>query len=147
MPNFDIVMKQLILILLVTLMSCKGNQNTAQSEQAQAMPLSGAYEVTDLVGSALGAKKPMINFETKESRVFGNSGCNSYFGQYEQDGKVLKFGVLGSTEMACQEPLMQAEIALYNAFQNTASFELENSILVLKDAQGNDLLTAIYKRD
>ena len=147
MPNFDIVMKQLILIFLVTLMSCKGNQNTANVEPSQAAPLSGGYEVTDIVGSPLGDKKPLINFDTKENRVFGNSGCNSYFGQYEQEGTTLKFGVLGSTEMACMEPLMKAEIALYNAFQKTASFDLENSILVLKDAEGNDLLTAIFKRD
>lgn len=140
-------MKHLILILLVAAMSCKGKQSSSQSVQTQSAVLSGTYQVTDLVDSPLGDKKPEINFDNKEMRVNGNSGCNSYFGPYEQEGTTLNFGVLASTEMACQEPLMRAEIALYNAFGNTVTFQLENDILILKDAEGNDLLTAIHKRN
>jgi len=140
-------MKQLILILLVVVMSCKGKQNTPKEVAATAAPLNGSFEVTNIVASALGDKKPIITFDAKENRVNGNSGCNSYFGQFQQEDRALSFGVLGATEMACQEPLMLAEMALYKAFQNTASFDLENSILVFKDQEGNDLLTAIHKRD
>lgn len=149
MPNFEqkpYIMKHLILILLVTAMSCKGKQTSA-TDPVPAQPLSGSYEVTALEGATLGENKPVMIFEAKESRINGNTGCNSYFGQFTQDDRNLSFGMIGSTEMACQEPYMQTEMTLYKAFQKTALFDLENSMLVLKDAEGNNLLTAIYKRD
>jgi heat shock protein HslJ len=46
-----------------------------------------------------GSKIPHLRFETE--RVSGNDGCNNFFGGYTLDGNSLKFGMLGSTRMAC----------------------------------------------
>jgi len=46
-----------------------------------------------------GSKIPHLRFE--EERVSGNDGCNNFFGGYTLDGNSLKFGMLGSTRMAC----------------------------------------------
>jgi len=46
-----------------------------------------------------GSQIPHLRFEAE--RVSGNDGCNNFFGGYTLDGNNLKFGMLGSTRMAC----------------------------------------------
>ncbi len=47
----------------------------------------------------VGSKKPHLRFDTE--RVSGNDGCNNFFGGYTLNEDNLKFGLLGSTRMAC----------------------------------------------
>jgi heat shock protein HslJ len=46
-----------------------------------------------------GPQVPHLHFEAE--KVTGNDGCNNFFGGYTLDGNSLKFGMLGSTRMAC----------------------------------------------
>ena len=46
-----------------------------------------------------GSQLPHLRFEAE--RVSGNDGCNNFFGSYTLDEDSLKFGLLGSTRMAC----------------------------------------------
>ncbi|MTH17579.1 META domain-containing protein [Flavobacterium sp. LC2016-01] len=47
-------------------------------------------------------KKPQITFDQKETKVFGNNGCNGYSAPYTLSGKLLTFGEPGpSTLMFC----------------------------------------------
>ncbi|KAF2333084.1 META domain-containing protein [Flavobacterium daemonense] len=47
-------------------------------------------------------KKPQITFDQKETKVFGNNGCNGYSAPYILSGKSLTFGEPGpSTLMFC----------------------------------------------
>ncbi len=44
-------------------------------------------------------KKPQITFDKKETKVFGNNGCNGYSAPYTLSGKSLTFGEPGPTTM------------------------------------------------
>lgn len=44
-------------------------------------------------------KKPQITFDKKETKVFGNNGCNGYSAPYTLSGKSLSFGEPGPTTM------------------------------------------------
>jgi len=44
-------------------------------------------------------KKPQITFDKKETKVFGNNGCNGYSAPYNLSGKSLTFGEPGPTTM------------------------------------------------
>ncbi|MFH6942856.1 META domain-containing protein [Flavobacterium sp. FlaQc-52] len=44
-------------------------------------------------------KKPQLTFDQKETRVYGNNGCNGYSASYTLDGKKLSFGEAGPTTM------------------------------------------------
>ncbi|MBZ4036606.1 META domain-containing protein [Flavobacterium sp. 17A] len=44
-------------------------------------------------------KKPQITFDQKETKVFGNNGCNGYSAPYTLNGKSLTFGEPGPTTM------------------------------------------------
>ncbi len=47
-------------------------------------------------------KKPQITFDQKETKVFGNNGCNGYSAPYALSGNSLTFGEPGpSTLMFC----------------------------------------------
>lgn len=45
----------------------------------------------------------------EDGRVSGSANCNTYFADVTQDGSALSFGPIGSTRMACPEPIMQQE--------------------------------------
>lgn len=44
-------------------------------------------------------KKPQITFDQKETKVFGNNGCNGYSAPYTLKGNSLTFGEPGPTTM------------------------------------------------
>ena len=48
-------------------------------------------------------KKPQITFDQKETKVYGNNGCNGYRAPYTLNGKSLTFGEPGpATMMFCE---------------------------------------------
>ncbi len=71
----------------------------------------------------------------------GNGGCNTFFGAYSRDGQNLTIEEnIGSTMMACPGPVMQFEQTLLNTLPQATSYQIENGLLNLLDANGNVLL-------
>ncbi|TDP00834.1 META domain-containing protein [Flavobacterium sp. 245] len=91
-------------ILMVLLTSCK-----ASKEASSGGNLFGAtWELEYISGPRIAFeglypnKKPQITFDQKETKVFGNNGCNGYSAPYTLSGKSLTFGEPGpSTMMFC----------------------------------------------
>jgi heat shock protein HslJ len=79
-----------------------------------------------------------INFDSN-GQVNGSSGCNSYFGTYETSGDKLTFSEMGSTLMACMEPMMQQETDFFQMMSSVKSYSVEDDVLSLKDESGNTL--------
>ncbi len=77
-----------------------------------------------------------INFD-KEQKVFGNLGCNNFFGSYKQEKNNLTIGQVGSTMMMCQD--MQTEQNFLNVLENVKTFKLENSTLELFNQNGKNI--------
>ncbi len=74
------------------------------------------------------------------STVSGNSGCNTYSGSYTVNGSSLSIGPLISTQMACEQDVMDQEQLYLNALQGAASFDLPGGQLVIFDAGGQEIL-------
>lgn len=55
----------------------------------------------DNVGRDFGSAS--IQFNVAEKKVFGNNGCNRFFGSYTTSGDEISFEGLGSTRMACMD--------------------------------------------
>ncbi len=72
----------------------------------------------------------------KDGSIRGSVGCNTFGGDYKIDGDNIIFGMLASTEMACEEPLMQQERAVFNAFTNSTTFKIEGSLLTITSSDG-----------
>ncbi len=73
--------------------------------------------------------------------IKGNSGCNSYGGQYKVDGSNLSFSGVASTLRACADgQMMQQESEFLGALQRTTQYRIDGSNLVLLNSDGDTLL-------
>jgi len=83
----------------------------------------------------------ILNFDPN-NQISGNSGCNSYGGNFATSGSTLSFSKVFMTLMACPEPgIDEQESAFQQALSKVASFEISNGQLNLKDASGAVVLT------
>ncbi len=66
--------------------------------------------------------------------ITGHAGCNSFFGSLQQTDTGIEIGAIGSTRMACPEPVMSRETAFLSALQQAAAFETSGGRMTLLDA-------------
>ncbi len=72
-----------------------------------------------------------------DGRVGGSVGCNSFGGDYKAGKDTITFGAIAATEMACEEPLMQQEAAIFNIFSGSTNFKVEDNTLTITATDGN----------
>lgn len=80
-----------------------------------------------------------------EGRISGSGGCNNFSGTYAAEDSTLSFGPIMSTKKACMGEAMQNEQAFFGALGDTASYAATHLSLILKDANGDTVIT--LKRD
>jgi heat shock protein HslJ len=82
-----------------------------------------------------------LNFDPN-NQISGNSGCNSYGGEYSLSNSALSFSKVFSTLMACADQAVNdQEAAFHQALSTVTTFEISNGQLNLKDASGAVLLS------
>jgi heat shock protein HslJ len=119
-------------VLVLLLAACSSGD-----DGADASALEGATWVLDaasmgsLTDTVPAEARVDLTFEAREAR--GTSACNSYSGSYTVDGDQLTFGPLASTQMACDEALMDLEAAYLAALGDVSGFEVSDEGLVLSD--------------
>jgi len=84
-----------------------------------------------------------LSFEA-DNAVIGFGGCNQMFGGYDLSAKGLTIGPLASTRLACTH--LKTEHAFGQALEATQSYELSANTLILKNSDGQIVLT-LEKRD
>jgi heat shock protein HslJ len=65
------------------------------------------------------------------TQVGGRSACNSYFGDIVVENGEVRFGQMGMTMMACEEPAMSIETAYHGALGRIRVATMEGETLVL----------------
>ncbi len=77
----------------------------------------------------------------EDGRVGGQSGVNSYGGDYKTgSGGSFEVGEIVSTLMAGPEPAMRAETIFHELLKQARKYAVEGDTLTLSDANGNQLL-------
>lgn len=105
------------------------------------MPLSGTSWTLILINGEPIVENALPTLIIDENSVGGNASCNSFGGDFSQDGGKLRFGPLFSTMMACLEPaLMEQEVAYVQALEAAVGFRIESGQLMLLDEEGQALL-------
>lgn len=86
---------------------------------------------------------PTLQFNSKPSpdgvlRMIGFGGCNRFFGDFSASdaGSLSLPSPLGSTRMACPEPIMGLETALMQALAGASGYELDGDELTITYAGG-----------
>ncbi len=82
-----------------------------------------------------------ITLEFGLGMVNGSSGCNTYNGPVQSVDGTLQIGPLATTMMACEESIMEQEIAYLEALQKVVNFSSEGENVVGKDDNGQVLLS------
>ena len=81
-----------------------------------------------------------IEFKSAESEFSGSGGCNNYFGGYEINRNELTIKApIGSTMMACPEPVMDQEQEYFKLLETTETFQIQNGKLIIS-CSGNKVL-------
>ena len=91
--------------------------------------LSGSWART----STAGATQTIV---FKDGKVSGKAGCNRYFGTFTLDGKTVDFGPLGSTLMACEQPIMDDERAFLDALDGATKAKVKGKTLTISGPAG-----------
>ncbi|MBW2937099.1 META domain-containing protein [Aureisphaera sp. CAU 1614] len=138
-------MKNILLILLTTIFVMSCDETKRVIDTAGNVQLSGNYNVTEINGNTITEKAPNIRFYALDKTIRGNTGCNSFFGSYALDLYALSFSDIGSTEMACDQPIMDVENAFLNALNNTGSYDIQNRVLTLYSKNDRTVLLKANK--
>lgn len=95
----------LLVVMCIALISCSGIKQTPVKATAN---LEGTWELNYINGPRIAFdglypdKKPTISFDTKENRVSGNNGCNSYSGNLIVTDQTIDLTVpMAVTKMMC----------------------------------------------
>lgn len=140
-------MKYLFTLLFAALVLTSCDETKKVIDVAGNVQLSGMYKVSNVNGNAVANKNPTINFAALDKTIRGNTGCNSFFGNYALDLYALSFSDIGSTEMACDQPIMDVENAFLMALRNTGSYSIENSVLTLYSKTDRSVLLVAMKEE
>lgn len=81
-------------------------------------------------------------FRFEDGQFSGSAGCNRLQGGYEVTGAAFRFGVgLAATRMACPEPLMKQETAIFKALQGVTRYRHATDRLELTDDRNEPVLS------
>ena len=147
----DIVILGLIILLLS--IGCIGESTTAPTpiplktttsapSRTEEIPLMGkVWKLHSLDGEPAIADK-LVSLEFKEDgNIGGTAGCNHYFSSYEIDGATLSFGVVGSTEMYCnEEGVMDQEFKYLKTLGSITGYIIDGTNLKMLDVDGRVLM-------
>lgn len=147
-------MRKILLILTVCagmLVSCDAKKPTADASGDPKM-LNGTWEVVHMTKSRLGLnelypdKKPFLTFNVKESKVSGNTGCNSFTGNISSmsNGKIRFEEAMAMTKMFCQgdgEPVFLKNMKVVEGFK----FSDDGKTLHLTEEGGIDAMRLTKK--
>jgi heat shock protein HslJ len=76
--------------------------------------------------------------------ISGNAGCNSFSGEYKAADGQFTTDKVASTMMACADPLMQQESAVFATLNGTSKYTLDKDTLSISSSDG--LSKLIYTR-
>ncbi len=87
--------------------------------------LTGGEWIVETIGGApvVDKSEATILF-MDEGRVAGNASCNRFIGGYNLTGEGLSFTQMGTTMMACEEPLSSQEARFLEVLQAVFRFEI-----------------------
>lgn len=96
--------------------------------------MNGEWNIVEIQGNPVQAEsQPFIGFDTKEGRVYGNSGCNQMMGAFTFSApNHLELGDMASTMRAC--PNMDTERQVLEALASVKSLKCSGKTLVLYGA-------------
>ncbi|MCI0349824.1 MAG: META domain-containing protein, partial [Acidobacteriales bacterium] len=120
----------------------------AATEEATPVPsaMGGLAGVTWTLVSYGSADAPVavlpdapITLIFSEQGIGGSAGCNQYFGAFQFDVSAITFSDIGSTLIACEQPIMDQENAYLEALRTATAYQITDGQLQI--TYGGSVLT------
>ena len=149
MRTTRIAVAAVCLVTLTALSACASGDGAAPATSGASVPeLAGTSWNLASYADADGTQTPAVSEPSVGTVTFltggqlaGSTGCNRFTGTYEQSGADLSITTGAMTEMACLGPVGEQETAVIAALAKVATAAVASDNLLLKDAQGAELLT------
>lgn len=87
-------------------------------------------------------KVAIINFE-KENKVFGNLGCNSFFGKVDIKPNNINISKVGSTMMMCSD--MSVERDYMEVLNTVTTYKVDGNSLIFFDKNNKEIARFIKR--
>ena len=137
MRNKVVLITILSALIAIGLTACNTTKTALEDKE---WVLASYGEQGDLQAVLAGTEITAI-FDSADGQVTGSAGCNSYFADYEASGNKLSILELAWTEMACGSPegVMEQEQEYLTLLLDTATFQVEDSLLTISSSDGQVL--------
>jgi heat shock protein HslJ len=113
---------------------------TGAAWAADEPPFAGAWRIVAVSGAeSFDAAKTDFS-AGKDGHVGSSIGCNRIIGGMKLDGEHLAFGQMGTTMMACPEPLGDIERKYIKALEDVRSWRMEGEALAFLGQDGATLV-------
>lgn len=109
-------------------------------------PLSdGVYKITSISVDGNTLEIPQkASLNIKDSRIYGNTGCNNYFANFVQNNNAsVMISTAGSTKMMCHGDVMKFEDIYLKNLEGMFSTIKDNKNIILENASMKIILTKI----
>lgn len=152
-------MKKLILISICVALfaiSCNSTKSTTTGEMAATAKevnpseLEGIWELNYLSGTKISYenlytdKKPFLSFNIKDSRVSGNSSCNSFTGNITLNKNYLRFDdAMAMTKMFCAG---EGESSFMDSLKKVNSYSVSDNGKTLNLLMGDIAIMRFHKK-
>ena len=122
-----VIITMIFLVSVFTLVGCGGS---AAIEDIRWILTS--YGNPDDLGTIIPDTEPSVSFNSENGQVKGSGGCNSFFGDYEVNGKNLDMkGPFAVTEMWCGDEIGAQESEYLDILLLAERYEVENGKLTI----------------
>jgi len=91
---------------------------------------------------ALSENLPTLSF-SKDGKVTGSGGCNTFTGTVTESGMAITFGALATTKMSCSEEVNAQEAAYLKALGQAQTFENRATSLLINTKAFNEPLSFV----
>lgn len=137
-----------ISLILIMILGCSSNKKNVVVQVEPKFEQQEEWTLTQVRGKSIKYDEEQspatIQFNPEAHTVFGCTGCNRFFGEYQEgpEGKIA-FLELGSTKMACPEPWMKTESMYMSTLRKVDGFVLTEYRLEL--LQGEKVILVFEK--
>jgi heat shock protein HslJ len=130
--NMKFKILALLLPLFAMLLSSCGIPNPFGND-----PLDGTSWELVAIRENRPVKGTHITISFEKGQLSGNSGCNTFGGEYRVRGNRIEFGVLETTLMACANPVIMEQESMFTQYLGEAGeFEIVDGQLWVYGAGG-----------
>lgn len=121
------------------MISCGNSEEKISEDPADLKALNSNYELLEMDGEDISSQGFILNFEGKEQRLSGKTGCNNFVATYKIEDSIVKFNPHLGTKMYC-EGQMEYEEIFGEVLPEIRKVKISDKDLIFLSAENKELL-------